>query len=434
MSREHEIFLEAAHFLGVRLCRDAIWAGKRCNWVGAGVLEQEGRPPTPARRACGADLYAGTSGIATFLGRLYVSTGEKIFLLTAEGAIRQALSRLDDFERSSRAGFYTGLTGVAYALVELAEISGREKFAAMALLILEEIGKDDTEGQERDFLTGSAGAIPTLLRIHQKRREDFLLASAIRHGERLLSALLESFEVETRRNAPVLPWESAGGLARGAAGVALALLELYCVTAEQRFLHASEQAFLSACDEATAAHLDPSEPPAPGLVPARGVVPPADSAAWFDGASGTGLARLRAYQLTGERRHLLKAEAALRTTTAVLPEAHTPPAASSEEAGEDFSPAHGLTGAAELPLCAGRFLGYESQRSFAERLGLRGIELYRKDDLPWPCGAPGGDETPGLMPGLAGIGYFYLRLHDATQNPSLLLVSPDGALTELSRR
>ncbi len=403
MSREQEIFLEAAHFLGARLCRDAIWAGRRCNWVGAGVLEQEGRPPTPARRACGADLYAGTSGIAAFLGRLYVSTGEKIFLLTAEGALRQALSRLDDFERSSRAGFYTGLTGVAYALFELAEISGTEKFAAMALLILEEIGKDDTEGQGWDFLTGSAGAIPALLRIHQKRREEFLLASAIRHGERLLSALPESSEVEPRRNAPVFPREGVGGLARGAAGIALALLELYCVTAEQRFLRASEQAFLSACDEATA-----------------------DSAAWFDGASGTGLARLRAYELTGERRHLLKAEAALRTTTAVLPEAHTPPATSADEGREDFSPAHGLTGAAELPLCASRVLGHESQRSFAERLGLRGIELYRKDDLPWPCGAPGGNETPGLMTGLAGIGYFYLRLHDATQNPSLLLVSPDG--------
>jgi lantibiotic modifying enzyme len=44
--------------------------------------------------------------------------------------------------------------------------------------------------------------------------------------------------------------------------------------------------------------------------------------------------------------------------------------------------------------------------------------------LQWPCGAPGGAETPNLMLGLAGIGYFYLRLYDPIHTPSLLMVIP----------
>jgi hypothetical protein len=47
--------------------------------------------------------------------------------------------------------------------------------------------------------------------------------------------------------------------------------------------------------------------------------------------------------------------------------------------------------------------------------------------LPWPCGVPGGGESPSLMLGLAGIGHFYLRLYDPASVPSVLLVKPEAA-------
>jgi hypothetical protein len=42
----------------------------------------------------------------------------------------------------------------------------------------------------------------------------------------------------------------------------------------------------------------------------------------------------------------------------------------------------------------------------------------------WRCGTPLGVESPGLMTGLAGIGYQYLRLHDPKRVPSVLAVEP----------
>jgi len=60
----------------------------------------------------------------------------------------------------------------------------------------------------------------------------------------------------------------------------------------------------------------------------------------------------------------------------------------------------------------------------AQQLGLKRIEAYEMNRLPWPCGVLGGGETPNLMLGLSGIGYFYLRLHDPANVPSVLILLP----------
>jgi lantibiotic modifying enzyme len=137
MSVPAQTFLETADFLGAKLCREAIWSGDRCNWVGPVAIDS-----VLEYRACGPDLHAGTSGIAVFLARLFAVTRERVFRLTAEAAMRQALSRLDDLPRDVRIGFYEGLTGVAFALSELSELLEIPKFAPMALLLLDEVQKD----------------------------------------------------------------------------------------------------------------------------------------------------------------------------------------------------------------------------------------------------------------------------------------------------
>ena len=419
MNESHSIFLETADFLGARLCRDAIWAGRRCNWLGAATVELTGGAQTAAHCACGPDLYNGTSGIALFLARLYASTGEKIFRLTAEGAIRQALSRLDDFPPEERSGFYQGLIGIAYSLVELAEIFDTEKFAAMALLILEEVGKDDPGRHGVDVIAGSAGAIPALLKIHRQQPQDFLLEMAIRHGEHLLSAVGKS-DVGWTWGAPPLAHQSVG-FAYGLTGIAWALVELYRATGREAFRHAAEQAFLSERVRFGTGHNDRLDLRAASDVAAKADVTTGGSTTWSHGASGIGLVRLRAFELLSDDTYLDEAKAALQLTTETLSGSF------SQTAREDFSPAHGLAGMAELLLYASRTLKDEAYKLAEERIGRLGIERYRNGHLPWPCGAPGRAETPNLMLGLAGIGYFYLRLHDAWQTPSLLMVLPETA-------
>jgi lantibiotic modifying enzyme len=42
----------------------------------------------------------------------------------------------------------------------------------------------------------------------------------------------------------------------------------------------------------------------------------------------------------------------------------------------------------------------------------------------WLCGAPLAVETPGLMTGLAGIGYGLLRLAEPSRVPAVLALAP----------
>ena len=64
-----ERFLDAAWSIGMRLCRDAIWDGDRCNWLGDSMEPHAGEWKV-AHKSFGPELYSGTTGIALFLARL----------------------------------------------------------------------------------------------------------------------------------------------------------------------------------------------------------------------------------------------------------------------------------------------------------------------------------------------------------------------------
>ena len=83
---------------------------------------------------------------------------------------------------------------------------------------------------------------------------------------------------------------------------------------------------------------------------------------------------------------------------------------------------HARSANAELFIAAADTLGDERYRAVAEAVGDRGIQAIHLNRNPWPCGVLSGGETPNLMLGTAGIGYFYLRLYDSTAVPSVLVV------------
>jgi hypothetical protein len=132
----------------------------------------------------------------------------------------------------------------------------------------------------------------------------------------------------------------------------------------------------------------------------RGRPRPAGSAAtgtWCHGEAGIAVTRMRAAALLGSEPERREAELALETTrrhVAGLP-AHDL---------EDLSLCHGASGSADVLLRAGG-------RS-PEALGLGAAALERGDADRLPGGVPGG-KTPGLFLGLGGIGWWFLRLHDA---------------------
>ncbi|HWS88790.1 MAG TPA: lanthionine synthetase LanC family protein [Pyrinomonadaceae bacterium] len=418
MSAQPDEFLEAADFIAARLCRDAVWAGARCNWLGDS-MEFVGGQWAVAHRAFGPELYSGTSGVALFLAEVFRKTGEPLFRETAVGGARQALSRLEELPAQARVGFYTGHTGIGYALTRIGELLGEQEFVDRGLQIVEALAEVEPDERATDVLAGSAGAIPALLHLRSKYDRGPLLELARRHGEFLIGAARKTqggWSWNTLNVPAEQRKQDLNGFSHGAAGISWALLELWKATAEGKFRVAAEQGFAYERQ-----WFDPRQenwPDFRGLYDAWTGNPgqPGFMTAWCHGAPGIGLSRVRAYALTGDDIYRREAEAALRCTSRTL----------AAPGQANYSLCHGSAGNAELLLYAARVFGDDSSRLLAEQVGRFGVEQYRKPLGPWPCGVLEGGETPGLLLGLAGIGHFYLRLHDPAGVPSVLIILPES--------
>jgi lantibiotic modifying enzyme len=417
MAQPDAAFLDIAAVLGRRISRDALWAGERCNWLGDS-MEFVDNAWIVVHRALGPDFYGGTSGIALFLARLYRLTGERLFRITAEGAIAHALSRPQDFPPAGRLAFHAGWTGIAYALAELGEAFGNGEFIERAFALIGDAASHGTDDLGLDVISGSAGAIPPLIDLHRRHPGADVLPLAVMLGEQLLA--------RAHRDDAGWSWNTleghAGrdltGFSHGVSGIAWALLELYAETDEAKFREGAERGFANERQ-----WFNPEQenwPDFRGTMAAPGSSGPGYTAAWCHGAPGIGLARVRGYEILREVELRREAEAAIRTTTRILNyQAYA--------VQTDFALCHGCGGNAELLIYAGEALGDNAARATAEAIGRRGIEAFGRHDLPWPCGVPSGGETPNLMLGLAGIGYFYLRLYDPKEIPSVLIIRPASA-------
>ncbi len=267
------------------------------------------------------------------------------------------------------------------------------------------------------MISGSAGAIPAFLAIHQRCGDDFLLDLAVRHAEHLLQTARRNGDASSWNTLRLAAGHDLTGFSHGTSGIAWALLELFRRTGDSKYKSAALNAFAYEDQFFSPQHgnwpdfrsLNEENPPASGE--------PSYAVAWCHGAPGIGLSRLRAYTILNEDWCRKEAEVALRTTLSYLREPLL--------RRQNFSLCHGLAGNCELALYASQVLEDESAKLVADQVGWYGIETFRRTATPWQCGVLDAGETPNLMLGLAGIGYFYLRLYDLERVPSVLIVLPE---------
>src|SRR5436853_4107505 len=93
-------FLATADRIARVLCRDAVWAGPQCNWLGWD-MEFEAGHASPAWRAIGCDLYGGAAGIAFFLAQTWRFTRDAIELMTLKASLNRILESTEGRERAA---------------------------------------------------------------------------------------------------------------------------------------------------------------------------------------------------------------------------------------------------------------------------------------------------------------------------------------------
>jgi hypothetical protein len=410
-----EALLGTADSIGQRLSQEAVWHGDRCNWLGAEPVEESrmGAQPGLTYRALGPELYSGTSGLALFLAELHAATGDAAARRTALGAIRQSLAGVDAVSPTNRLGLHTGWIGIAFAAARGGIVLGEEELLRHAIQLVQRSAGESRDEHEFDLMSGHAGAIAALVVLCDVLNEAPLLDFAAQLGDELLKAADETDAGYSWKSLGFPKQRNLTGFSHGTAGVGYALLELFRATDDSRYLRAAEQAFRYErywFDAAAGNWPDFREEPARGR---RGKRPLSFATFWCHGAPGIALSRLRAYEVVRDETYKDEATTALRTTREMVER-------TLRSGIRNFSLCHGLAGNAEVLLCGYQVLGQDraSLSEVAHDVAYDGIQRYATHGHSWPCGT--GGETPSLMLGLAGIGYFYLRLHDPSI-PSILI-------------
>ena len=410
--------LDAAIRIGRGLCRSAYWdrEGRLCNWVGRSTAEvaEPGGPVTPASAALGPDLYMGSAGIALFLAELGAATDDEEFRRTSRGAIARSIRQL---ERSpvkqplSPLSFFSGDLGVAYLAWRVGHLTRSDELLAQAGSILERVSDAVASPHMLDVIGGSAGAIPALLAMAETPRLEHCRGLAITLGEELCRAEVWRADTPSAEGDSALAQPLPSGLSHGASGIGLALLEVYAATGRSEFREAARRAF-----EFEDTLFDPSRGNWADRKRRSGVM--RFESAWCNGAPGISLARLRAASLDPDRMedYLAMARVGIATTRELLASKGASPRC-------DVTPCHGLGGLIEILDIAGRILDDPSLRDQAVASADALIERHSGSD-DWPSGLYSGGPNPSLMLGSAGIGYTFLRLHDAEAVSSILWIMP----------
>jgi hypothetical protein len=393
--------LEAALTIGAALARSAIWAGTRCNWIG----REPGSDITRRWTALPTDLYGGSAGVGLFLGELHAATADPLARRTALGAAKQVLDSMES-RPVSRNGFYDGWTGALVAAARIGLLVGDEALHHKALKIGMQCVRRSTRSTEFDLISGRAGAIIGLLALYGLSNRSDFLSSAIQCGDRLMDSGKGKGRGLSWRSRIMRVQRDPTGLAHGAAGAGLALIELFHATGERRFLTASKRAFAYEnrwldSEEGNWIDFRLEDGESRSRKKWRSF-----ATEWCHGAPGIALSRIRAYEITADPLVLADVRTAQRTLERTLE-------SDLLRGGGDLCLCHGLAGRAEILWHVERATSPLGEPS----------EMVLQAASQVETGSFASADSPSLMLGSAGQGYFLIRLARPS-TPSVLLPRP----------
>lgn len=369
--------LSAACAVADEIVARAVHDADRVNWLTMEPVDGRHWMVLPM----GAGLGAGYTGVALFLAQLGELTGMTRYTELARKAVSpmprmiDALTMNPELAQAIGCGGFLGMGGICYALARLSTLLGDAELLDWLTAAVPLVAVAD-DGLQASLAAGRAGGLVTMLAVHAETH----LPAARTVAEQLAHRLAEP--AAGLPEAATLPGDSlpTDGFLWGPTGIGWALTRCEGMDGGDK---------LAELGRAT-------------LEPDTAVVEPDDPASadygWCSGLAGRMVALSGADLDVGSpaaRVDLLADRPALL----------------------DMSLCHGELGVLEsLQVLAGSGATAVEQGA--------AVVLGSIDQLGPRCGTPGGVTCPGLLAGLAGIGYQLLRLGMADQVPSILLLEP----------
>jgi len=384
--------LALADDVAARLATLALRRDGRVAWIG--IVHTAGGHWRLDR--LGPALYDGSAGIALFLAYHGAVTGSERSTSLARDAVAALLRDRESGSIGVSLGGFAGDGGLIHLLAHAGRLwrdaALIDRAASLAIGCAPRIETDHT----LDVVGGCAGLLKAVLALHRVAPSAALRDVAERCGARLVATARPALGGTGWGNPDGPPLL---GYAHGASGIAAALAALWTLTRHRAHRDAAESAL--AYERAA---FRPDLGDWPDLRTGSGAM-----TAWCHGAPGIALARAELRAALGpdplveaELRHALR-----RTARRGLRGSH--------------SLCHGGLGALDAVHAGIDALGGRGSPRLEPLVARTASSIARYGPV---CGTPHAVETPGLMTGLAGIGYGLLRLAAPGRVPSVLTLSP----------
>ncbi|WP_424533420.1 type 2 lanthipeptide synthetase LanM family protein [Sphaerisporangium viridialbum] len=357
----------------------------RINWLGLQLVDDTRWMVLPM----GAGLADGYLGVALFLAQLARLTGIARYGQAARravGPIPQLLATLADradLLGAVACGSSAGLGGMSYALARLATLLDDPElrdWAETSVALADRAAGLGGPPEPPGWTDGTAGCLAAMSAVHREIGSGAAARLAVTCADRLADLV----ERTTGRCVP----DGEGmppGFAAGAAGIGWALTRFAVHAPDSRHTLAGRRALRRAGEQ-----IVPGGPQGHG---------------WCRGTAGLLMARA-----------CLAGDAATAETEAALLSLTERPVLG------DLSLCHGELGIADALLV---LTAIRPDQGAAPALHHRADLVLDAVHRHGPtCATPGGIATPGLLHGLAGIGYGLLRLGFPRTVPSVLLLEP----------
>lgn len=361
----------------------------RVNWLGLQFVDDARWLVLPVD----AGLAEGYLGIALFLAQLADLTGIGRYAEMARQAVNSVPPLLSTL--TGQAGLLAtvgcggndGLGGISYGLARMATLLDDAELGDWATTAAELAAAPASAADRSDWAGGSAGCLAAMTAVWNELGSPTARNLARATADRLAELAECTDDWCVSEDGPAL-----SGFATGPAGIGWALARFAAATEEQDYYRAGVRAIACAVRRASR--------------PARATADRPDG--WCRGTAGLLIARSC---MTGRAsRAELCADLFALSRRPVL---------------RDLSLCHGELGIAEafVTLSLAGLSGAISH-ALRRRAGLI-LDATRRH--AGYCGTPGGVPTPGLLYGLAGIGYGLLRLAFPQRVPAVLLLEPTPA-------
>lgn len=402
---DRERLLAAACQIGDRLDSLALRGEDDATWLGVTLINDRNWALMPL----GIDLYSGLGGVMLYLVYLGKLTNDERYDVLARAAFKTFSRQLEQHKLFKSVGGFGGSGGLIYTYTHLSVLWEQPELLNQLDSIIETLPECIEQDQELDIIGGTAGCLLSLINLYKLAPSERTLAAAICCGDHLVAKALRMERGIAWMNG--LPASAPlAGFSHGAAGIAWALASLAELTGEERYQTAAMEAVEYERSIYSTAHENWPDLRAMESFRQRGINEGLHyPVTWCHGAPGVGLARLMMLQQRPDPDVRCEVEAAIRTT-------------SKSGFGLNHSLCHGDLGNLDLLILAAESFDGPELKSQVDKFAASILENI--EDHGWTTGIPSGVESPGLMTGLAGIGYGLLRLLDPARVPSVMVLAP----------